>query len=138
MQLSSFYPVLGTTDVAATADFYRRHFSFESTFDSDWYVSLKSTANPAFELGIVDCRHQSVPDGYAKPAQGLILNFEVEDVDAEYDRLAAAGLPMLLELKDEEWGQRHFITQDPNGVLVDVIRPTAPSAAFEEHYEQSG
>ncbi len=134
MQLSSFYPVIGTTDVAATANFYQQYFGFEPTFDVDWYVSLKSSTKPVFELGIVDCNHPSVPPGYANPVRGLILNFEVDDVDAEYKRLVAAGLAMVLQLKDEEWGQRHFITRDPNGVLIDVIRPTEPSAEFQGNY----
>ncbi|MEM9268600.1 MAG: glyoxalase, partial [Pseudomonadota bacterium] len=31
---------------------------------------------------------------------------------------------------DEPFGQRHFITQDPNGVLIDVIKPIPPSPEF--------
>ncbi len=134
MQFPSFYPVLGATDVSATADFYKQHFGFTPSFEADWYVSLKSSSNPQFELAIVDCKHPSVPPGYRKPARGVILNFEVDDADVEYHRLASAGLPMDLELKDEEWGQRHFITHDPNGVLIDVIRVTAPSTEFQEQY----
>jgi hypothetical protein len=29
---------------------------------------------------------------------------------------------MVLDLKSEKWGQRHFITKDPNGLLIDVIQ----------------
>lgn len=64
----------------------------------------------------------------------MILNFEVEDVDAEYARLAASGLPILLSLRDEDFGQRHFITADPNGVLIDVITPIPPKGAFAGLY----
>ena len=134
MQLSSFYPVIGTNDVAGTAAFYRRHFEFETTFESDWYVSLRSTLNPAFELAVLDYSHKSVPKGYGKPAAGLLLNVEVDDVDAKYRQLTAAGLPMNLELRDEDWGQRHFITHDPNGVLIDVIRPIEPSGEYREQF----
>jgi catechol 2,3-dioxygenase-like lactoylglutathione lyase family enzyme len=65
---------------------------------------------------------------------GLILNFEVEDPDAEYARIGAAGLPVLLELRDEDFGQRHFITADPNGVLIDIIKPIPPSADYAAQY----
>jgi hypothetical protein len=37
-------------------------------------------------------------------------------------------------LRDEDFGQRHFITADPNGVLIDVIKPIPPSAEFAELY----
>ncbi|MNI48786.1 Glyoxalase-like domain protein [compost metagenome] len=68
---------------------------------------------------------------------GLLLNFEVEDVDAVYARLKAAGLPIRLDLSDEDFGQRHFITADPNGVLIDIIKPIPPSAEFAAQYEAS-
>ena len=29
-------------------------------------------------------------------------------------------------LRDEVFGQRHFIAADPNGILVDVITPIEP------------
>ncbi len=61
---------------------------------------------------------------------GVILNFEVEDVDLEYERLVTEGLEILVQLRDEPFGQRHFIAKDPNGVLIDVITPIAPSPAF--------
>ena len=65
---------------------------------------------------------------------GLLLNFEVEDPDEMYAKAKAAGLPILIPLRDEAFGQRHFITSDPNGVLIDVIKPIPPSAEFAELY----
>jgi hypothetical protein len=52
-----------------------------------------------------------------------------------HDRLKAAGLPILLPLRDEAFGQRHFITRDPNGVLIDIIKPIPPSGEFVQQYE---
>ena len=63
-------------------------------------------------------------------ASGMLLNFEVEDVDALYQNLKSLDLPMLLELRDEPFGQRHFITRDPSGVLIDVIKPIPPSEEY--------
>ena len=37
---------------------------------------------------------------------------------------------MLKPLTDEDFGQRHFITRDPNGVLIDVITPIPPSPEY--------
>ena len=63
-----------------------------------------------------------MPAGFRTTARGLLLNVEVPDVDAEYERLVrGAGLPLELDLRTEEFGQRHFIVADPAGVLVDVI-----------------
>jgi catechol 2,3-dioxygenase-like lactoylglutathione lyase family enzyme len=134
MRITSFYPVLMTGDVAATAAFYQEHFGFVAAFESDWYVHLQSATDPAVNLAVLDGTHATIPEVGRGTAAGLLLNFEVEDVDAVHARLAAAGLPMLLALRDEPFGQRHFITRDPNGVLIDVITPIAPSAEFAAQY----
>lgn len=128
MKPTSYYPVLMTADVAATRDFYVTHFSFRALFDSDWYVHLQHVDDEAVNLAILDGDHHTIPEAGRGRASGLLLNFEVEDVDAEYRRLRDAGLPIALDLRDEDFGQRHFITSDPNGVLIDVIKPIPPSA----------
>jgi catechol 2,3-dioxygenase-like lactoylglutathione lyase family enzyme len=135
MQLTSFYPVLMTDDVAATAAFYRTHFGFEPAFEADWYVHLTLPSDPAVNLAVLDGAHATIPAaGRGGRAAGVLLNFEVEDVDAMHDRLTAAGLPILLSLRDEDFGQRHFIAAGPNDVLIDVIKPIPPSADFAAQY----
>ncbi|ACZ87406.1 VOC family protein [Streptosporangium roseum] len=135
MSLTSFYPVVCTQRIAETRDFYTGLFGFETTFESDWYVSLRRPEAPHYELAILDHTHETIPEGHRVPVQGLILNFEVADVDAEHDRLVLqAGLEPRLTLRSEDFGQRHFIVADPNGVLIDVITPTEPTAAFADQY----
>lgn len=131
MELSSFYPVIATADVAATADFYIRYFDFRPVFAADWYVSLRRDGDRPWELGIVDASHPSVPEGYRRPVSGLLLNLEVDDVDAEHERLVVqAGLEPVLSLRSEDFGQRHFILADPAGALVDVITEIPPRGEF--------
>jgi catechol 2,3-dioxygenase-like lactoylglutathione lyase family enzyme len=128
MRLSSFYPVICTAKVAESKDFYVRLFGFEVTFEADWYVSLRRGPH---ELALLDHAHRTLPAAYRRPVTGLLLNFEVDDVDAEWGRLVEGeGLVPELTLRDEDFGQRHFIVADPNGVLVDVITPIPPSGEF--------
>lgn len=104
-------------------------------FQADWYVHLQSTHDAAVNLAILDADHDTIPQpARGQTAAGLLLNFEVEDVDAVHARLVEAGLPILLTLRDEAFGQRHFITADPNGVMLDIITPIAPSEAFAAQY----
>jgi catechol 2,3-dioxygenase-like lactoylglutathione lyase family enzyme len=136
MKVTSYYPVVMTHDVAATAGFYQQHFGFKALFTSDWYVHLQLEDNAAVNLAVLDGRHETIPaPARGQVAGGLLLNFEVDDPDAVYDRLKAAGLPILLPLRDEAFGQRHFITSDPNGVLIDIVKPIPPSAEFAAQYE---
>ncbi len=136
MKTTSYYPVLMTDDVAGTAAFYKTHFGFEALFENDWYVHLQSSEDKSVNLGIVLWNHETVPEAARAKSQGLLINFEVRDPDAIYERVKAAGLPILRSLRDEDFGQRHFITADPNGVLIDVIKPIQPSEAFLAQYAE--
>nr|WP_064245460.1 VOC family protein [Rhizobium leguminosarum]OAP96831.1 glyoxalase [Rhizobium leguminosarum] len=134
MKITSFYPVLMVQDVAATAAFYVRHLSFRSMFEADWYVHLQIRDDPAVNLAILKGDHETIPESARGRAAGVLLNFEVEDVDAFHAQAVAEGLTIRLPLRDEAFGQRHFILQDPNGVLIDIIKPIPPSAAFAAQY----
>ena len=134
MKCTQYYPVIQTDDVAGTTAFYVENFRFNVAFSSDWYCHLQSAEDPAVNLAVLRGDHETIPESGRGRIGGLILNFEVEDVDAEFDRARANELPILKELTDEAFGQRHFITRDPNGVLIDVIRPIPPSGAFVEQY----
>ena len=123
MKLTGVYPVICTEKVVESKAFYLEHFPLKLTFDSDWYVSLKSTGKRAFELALLDFRHETVPEAYRQPfSSGLLINFEVEEVDRVFEQFREAGLPIHLELRSEPFGQRHFITSDPNGILIDIIK----------------
>ena len=113
MKPNSYYPVIACENVAETVSFYIDHFGFKAVFESDWYVHLQSTEADSVNLAIMDCHHETIPEGYRKPVQGMLINFEIDDVDTAYDRLTASGLPVLQELRSEDFGQRHFITRDP-------------------------
>ena len=137
MKVTSYYPVIMTADVTGTASFYQSHFGFMPLFTADWYVHLQLESDPSVNLAVLDGQHHTIPAASRGKASGLLLNFEVEDPDAVHDRLQTAGLPILLPLRDEAFGQRHFITSDPNGVLIDVIKPIPPSGEFVAQYEAS-
>ncbi|CAM4421443.1 VOC family protein [Paenibacillus tarimensis] len=136
MKAFSFYPVILTRQVAATTSFYTENFEFVKVFEADWYVSLRMSGNEfPYELAVLDATHPTVPEAYRTQVKGLILNFEVDDVDAEYDRLIrGAKLPLELEIRNEDFGQRHFITSDPNGVLIDVITVIPPTGDYKSQY----
>lgn len=129
--LTSAYPVLMTRDVASAAAFYRTYFDFEVTFEADWYVSL---IRDRWELAVLDVSHPTVPAG-AQPAAGVLINLEVNDVDAVYDRLVIHGpFDPLLPLRSEDFGQRHFIVAGPDDVLIDVITPIPPVGDFAAQF----
>ncbi|ASP33487.1 VOC family protein [Labrenzia sp. VG12] len=135
MKCTQYYPVLMTSKVAETSRFYQDNFRFKAIFEADWYVHLQSEDDDKVNLAVLDQTHETIPEeGRGNGAGGMLLNFEVEDVDAIYEEAKGKGLPILLALRDEPFGQRHFITKDPNGVLIDVIKPIPPSEEFLKQF----
>lgn len=65
--------------------------------------------------------HEFTPEPFQKPAQGVILSIQVDDVDAAYAAVVKRGLRIADELRDEAFGMRHFMVSDPNGLLVNVL-----------------
>jgi catechol 2,3-dioxygenase-like lactoylglutathione lyase family enzyme len=125
MDITSCYPVVmvDDADVAATAGFFTAHFGFETVFAVDWYVSLR---HGSFELAVLASSHETIPEGFRGARGGVLVNIEVADVDAVHERLRDA-LDIVLPLRNETFGQRHFIALAPGGVLVDVIQVIEPA-----------
>ena len=99
MKSTSYYPVIMTDDVAGSAAFYMAHFRFRPVFQSDWYVHLTSSEDRRVNLAILDGSHETIPAIGRGRVSGLILNFEVKDVDAEYARVQQANLPIHLAIR---------------------------------------
>ena len=126
MHTHSLYPLIQVTDVEATAQFYERHLGMTRVFSTDWYVQLRATADHPFEIALIAQDHDTIPEAGRGPTKGMILSFYVEDAAAEYARLVAAGVPIAHALRDEVFGQRHFIATDPNGLYLDIITAIEP------------
>lgn len=98
-------------------------------------MSLRHPQDPAQELAFVELGHPTIPEGFSTPSRGLLINVEVDDAESAYRALAdGEAVRVALPLRDEEFGQRHFIVVDPSGNLVDVIQNIAPSADFAASY----
>jgi catechol 2,3-dioxygenase-like lactoylglutathione lyase family enzyme len=129
VMITSTFPTVCADSVPDTAAFYRDLFGFDEVFVADWYVQLQAPGEPLTQLGVVARDHDSVPPDHRQAPAGVLLGVEVDDVDEVHARVVAAGHPIIRSLRDEEWGQRHFITLDPSGAMVDVITPIDPSTA---------
>jgi uncharacterized glyoxalase superfamily protein PhnB len=137
--IKSSYAVIKSEKLEETAEFYQKYFGFERSFSADWYVSLKAGV---CELAILDPNHESLPPPFRGKSsnQGLLLNFETDEVDGVFGKFIHDDRKIHLALRDEAWGQRHFITEDPNGIPLDVIQVIPPAPEFAAQYAkpQSG
>jgi catechol 2,3-dioxygenase-like lactoylglutathione lyase family enzyme len=122
MSINAVFPVLMTDRLAESRDFYAGLLGMRIAFEANWYVQLLSPTTAAAQLGLVAAGHASVPPVFRRPAAGVLVTVEVDDVDVVHERAQARRLPIELSLRSEDWGQRHFITRDPNEVAVDVVQ----------------
>jgi lactoylglutathione lyase len=58
----------------------------------------------------------------SRDAPEFELGFKVEDCDAAYDELVAAGATPAVAPTDRPWGQRTAYVRDPDGHLVELAQ----------------
>jgi len=103
--------------------FYVELLGFKIKHDSDWYIQLCSPDNDEIEYGIIQRDHELIPEQYQQKPNGMYVTFVVEDVGLIYQKALELGLDILQEPRNEFYGQRRFLTRDPNGCLIDVCSP---------------
>lgn len=121
MKITASALSLTVDDVAASSDFLSRHFGFREVMAADGFASL---AHEGAGLNVVFLRRglTTLPvDQRDVHAAGLILAFEVADLEAELARLQAEGVTITMPLTTEEWGERAFQVRDPNGVVIQLL-----------------
>lgn len=123
---------ISTYKLQESKDFYIKHFGFRLVFESDWYVELLPQHLDTAGISFVLAQRE---DGEFFSGRGLILSFEVDDVDKEYERLKAENLDICQELQDKPWGERSFVVDDPNGVHVYVYKSIPPTPEYQEIYQ---
>jgi len=132
--MKSLFPDICSTNLQASKEFYLSLLNFKVVFEIDWYIQLQSPTDENLQIAFVQQNHNSVPKSYQKSPQGVVITVETDNVDLVYDKANNLQLPLALELRDEEWGQRHFMCVDPNGLLVDIVTMIEPTVQFlNEH-----
>ena len=135
MKVNSFYPVIMTKNVEECSEFFINNLEFETTFSSEWYISLIDKYDN--EVAFLESSHTTIPEGFRNQVRGLLLNFEVDNVDKIYKKLKESLEDrIVLDIRDEEFGQRHFIVEGPEKILIDIIQVIEPTDEFKDNYEQ--
>jgi predicted enzyme related to lactoylglutathione lyase len=119
---------LNVEDVTTSGAFLTGHFGFREEMAADGFVSL--TREDA-GMNVVFLRRglASLPDDQRDDhADGVILAFVVDDLEAELARLTTEGVAITMPLREEPWGERAFQVTDPNGVIVQLVDWNGPTA----------
>jgi uncharacterized glyoxalase superfamily protein PhnB len=110
-------------DPEPSARFLEQTFGFEREMAADGFVSL---THPDVGFNVIYLR-AGLPtfkprERADRTADGILFVLVVDNIDAEYERLVAAGIPILTPIETERWGERYFQVQDANGVIVQLVQ----------------
>jgi catechol 2,3-dioxygenase-like lactoylglutathione lyase family enzyme len=116
-----------TTKLAESKEFYTSILGFGVTFENEFYL-LMHTPNHEAEISFLLPNHPSQQPLFHKPftGQGMYLTIEVDDVDGLYSTLKSKGMVIIIDIRNEPWGDRHFAIEDPNGIGIDLVQYSPP------------
>ncbi|THV24421.1 hypothetical protein E9998_21615 [Glycomyces paridis] len=130
MHITASAVSLNVADPTASADFLKRHYGFTEDMAADGFVSL---SRPDTGFNVIFLRTGLAtfkPESAKGHADGLLLAFTVDDIDAQYERIQSEGAQIATPIETEPWGERYFQTADPNGVVIQLVQwMTDPDAA---------
>ena len=123
MQITASAISLNVDDPEASAAFATEHLGFTRDMEADGFVSL-SRPDAGFNLVFLRTGLPTFkpPALAGHRADGLLVAFVVDDVDAEHDRLVGEGVAITTPLETEPWGERYFQVTDPCGVVVQLVQ----------------
>lgn len=110
-----------TRDVDRLVDFYQRLSGIDAVRPADGFAEVR------FEGATLAISSEhlialfNVGAATAAANQSAILEFEVEDVDAVFERMNAFGTNVVMPATVMPWGNRSLLLRDPDGNLVNVF-----------------
>ncbi|HEY4452825.1 MAG TPA: VOC family protein [Pseudonocardiaceae bacterium] len=120
MQVTQSSVALTVADVDASVEFFTRHFGYRRQIGVDGFAFLDR--DDALGIALMRTGYEVLPEGVRdRHAAGVIVVFVVDDLEGELARLEREGVTITLPLRTEDWGERLFQVEDPNGVTVELV-----------------
>ncbi|MGW4245071.1 VOC family protein [Nocardia sp. NPDC004722] len=117
-----------TADVDRLVEFYERVTGVDAVRLTPDFAEINT---PAGTLAIGSTRTVALfAAGSARPADNhtAIIEFRVDDVDADYARLEGAVDDFVNEPTTMPWGNRSLLFRDPDGNLINFFAPVTAAA----------
>ncbi|WP_425448798.1 VOC family protein [Dethiothermospora halolimnae] len=107
-----------TNDVKRLSEFYEKVLQIQAEFYGEDYAVFRVGDNM---LSVFDLKaHESIAPGSAQAEsnKSIILEFNVENVDEEYERLKEMNIDWVKEPTIQPWGSRSFYLRDIDGNII--------------------
>lgn len=106
-----------TKDVQELANFYEKAFQANVEGDKDYMKVFIEGAD--LSIYAYEGMERMAPGSTKDIGSGsVVIEVEVRDADAEYQRLAKHHIKVLKELTTQDWGIRSFWFSDPDGNII--------------------
>jgi predicted enzyme related to lactoylglutathione lyase len=117
-----------TADVKRLVTFYEKVTGANAVWGNELFAEIP-TAVGALAIGS-DKTVALFGAGSAEPAanRSAIIEFIVDDVDAEWERLRGQVSEVVTEPTTMPWGNRALLFRDPDGNLVNLFTPVTDVA----------
>lgn len=122
IDIQAMFPVMVASNLAEIKQFYTSVFGFNAVFyDAEFYLHLVS--NSGVQLGFLLPEHPTQPQFLQTlmSPDGYVISLEVADAAKAYEEAMSMMLSIAMELKEEDWGQIHFMLKDPAGFKIDIV-----------------
>ncbi|CAH2904053.1 VOC family protein [Paraburkholderia strydomiana] len=110
-----------TRHIDGLVEFYQRLSGIEAVRPADGFAEMR------FEGATLAISSEhlielfNVGAATAAANQSAILEFEVENVDAVFERMKASGTNIVMPTTLMPWGNRSLLLRDPDGNLVNIF-----------------
>ncbi|WP_295892147.1 VOC family protein [uncultured Vibrio sp.] len=124
IEFSAMFPVMVAEDLEKLKAFYEAFFGFQSVYyQEDFYLHLVSM-DTGVQLGFLVPDHPSQPEFLHRimDSEGYVISLEVANATAAYEQANNANMTISMPLKEEVWGQVHFMVEDPAGINIDIVQ----------------
>jgi predicted enzyme related to lactoylglutathione lyase len=122
------YTRLITEDVRSLSAFYEKLLKTPANGTQD-YVELRPEGAILAIASQKSAQNMHGGEWVAGANKSAILEFEVDDVDAERKRIDSFVTVWLQQPKDIPWGNRSMLFRDPDGNPINFFRPAVSHAS---------
>ena len=117
-----------TANIVTLVEFYEKATGVEAKWSTDDFAEIVTSS---FTLAIGSTRTLAFfGEGIAQPAtnKSVIIEFLVENVDAEYERIKDLTDDIVQKPTTMPWGNRSLLFRDTDGNLINFFTPVSPEA----------
>ncbi|HKL12258.1 MAG TPA: VOC family protein [Halanaerobiales bacterium] len=107
-----------TDEVNELTNFYEKILKIEAERYGENYSEIEAGNTQLAIFGVFEQEDLAPGTARVRSNESLILEFKVEDLEAEYQRIKGMGIEMAKDITTQPWGNTSFYFRDSDGNLI--------------------